>query len=63
MLVLLDRAFDGNVFLAEVHATGAMLLCRAKSARTPEVLGHLPMAPTCPAWTAWMCASSRLTWR
>jgi len=42
MLVLLDRAFDGNVFLAEVHATGAMLLCRAKSARTPEVLRHLP---------------------
>ena len=42
MLVLLDRAFDGNAFLAEVHATGAMLLCRAKSVRTPEVLRHLP---------------------
>ena len=42
MLVLLDRAFDGNAFLAEVHATGAMLLCRAKSARTPQVLRHLP---------------------
>ena len=41
MLVLLDRAFDSNAFLAEVHATGAMLLCRAKSARTPEVLCHL----------------------
>jgi Insertion element 4 transposase N-terminal/Transposase DDE domain len=42
MLVLLDRAFDSNAFLAGVHATGAMLLCRAKSARTPEVLRHLP---------------------
>ena len=42
MLVLLDRAFDSNAFLAEVHATGAMLLCRAKSVRTPEVLCHLP---------------------
>jgi hypothetical protein len=42
MLVLLDRAFDGNAFFAEVHATGAMLLCRAKSARTPDVLRHLP---------------------
>ena len=42
MLVLLDRAFDSNAFLAEVHASGAMLLCRAKSARTPEVLCHLP---------------------
>ncbi len=41
MLVLLDRAFDSNAFLAEVHATGAMLLCRAKSVRTPEVLCHL----------------------
>jgi hypothetical protein len=41
MLLLLDRAFDSNAFLAEVHATGAMLLCRAKSVRTPEVLCHL----------------------
>jgi hypothetical protein len=42
MLVLLDRAFDGNAFLAEVHATGAMLLARARSARNPRVLAHLP---------------------
>ena len=42
MLLLLDRAFDGNVFLAEVHATGAMLLARARSARNPRVLRHLP---------------------
>jgi hypothetical protein len=42
MLLLLDRAFDGNAFLAEVHATGAMLLARAKSARNPRVLAHLP---------------------
>jgi hypothetical protein len=42
MLVLVDRAFDGNAFLAEVHATGAMLLARAKSTRNPRVLRHLP---------------------
>jgi Insertion element 4 transposase N-terminal/Transposase DDE domain len=42
MLVLLDRAFDANALLAEINATGAMLLCRAKSVRTPEVLRHLP---------------------
>src|ERR1017187_3986593 len=42
MLVLLDRAFDANAFLAEIHATGAMLLARARSARNPRVLRHLP---------------------
>jgi hypothetical protein len=42
MLVLLDRAFDGNAFLAEVDATGAMLLARARSTRNPRVLQHLP---------------------
>jgi hypothetical protein len=42
MLVLLDRAFDANTFLAAVHATGAMLLARARSARNPRVLRHLP---------------------
>ena len=42
MLVLLDRAFDANAFLAEVAATGALLLARAKSTRHPPVLGHLP---------------------
>ena len=42
MLVLLDRGFDGNAFLAEVHATGAALLARAKSTRNPRVLTHLP---------------------
>jgi hypothetical protein len=40
--VLLDWASGSNAFLAEVHASGARLLCRAKSARTPEVLCHLP---------------------
>ena len=40
MLVLLDRAFDANAFLAEVAATGALLLARAT--RLPPVLGHLP---------------------
>jgi Insertion element 4 transposase N-terminal/Transposase DDE domain len=42
MLVLLDRAFDGNAFLAEIAATGAVPLARAKSTRTPLVLAHLP---------------------
>jgi transposase IS4-like protein/DDE family transposase len=42
MLILLDRAFDGNAFLREVAATGAMLVARAKSTRHPVVLGHLP---------------------
>ena len=42
MLVLLDRAFDANAFLGEVAASGALLLARAKSARHPPVLGHLP---------------------
>jgi len=42
MLVLLDRGFDGNAFLAEVHAAGAALLARAKSTRNPRVLTHLP---------------------
>jgi hypothetical protein len=42
MLVLLDRAFDANTFLAAVHATGAMLLARARSARDPRVVRHLP---------------------
>ena len=42
MLILLDRAYDANVFLREVAATGALLVARAKSTRHPVVLGHLP---------------------
>lgn len=42
MLVLGDRAFDGNLFLAELDATGAKLLVRAKSTRNPVVLRQLP---------------------
>ena len=42
MLVLLDRAFDSNAFLAEVTGTGAALLARSKSTRNPAVLRHLP---------------------
>jgi hypothetical protein len=42
MLVLPDRAFDSNAFLAEIAATGAVvLLARAKSTRIPLVLRHL----------------------
>ena len=42
MLVLLDRIFDTNGFLAAVHATGAMLLARAKSSRNPLLIRRLP---------------------
>jgi hypothetical protein len=42
MLVLADRAFDGNMFLAQIAATGAAPLVRAKSTRSPLVLQHLP---------------------
>jgi Insertion element 4 transposase N-terminal/Transposase DDE domain len=42
MLVLLDRAFDANAFLAEVAGTGAALLARGKAGRHPPVLAHLP---------------------
>ena len=42
MLVLLDRAFDANAFLADIAGTGAMLLARSKTTRNPQVLGHLP---------------------
>ena len=42
MLVLLDRGFDSNAFLADIAGTGAALLVRAKSTRTPLVLAHLP---------------------
>src|SRR6266536_6160063 len=41
MLILLDRAFDAAAFLAEITATGAMLLARAKSTRQPLVLACL----------------------
>ncbi len=49
MLVLLDRAFDGNTFLAQIAATGAAPLVRAKSTRTPLVLQHLPDGSYLPA--------------
>jgi transposase IS4-like protein/DDE family transposase len=42
MLILLDRAFDDGALFAEVDATGAALLARAKSTRKPLVLRHLP---------------------
>jgi len=42
MLVLLDRAFDSNAFLAQVAAIGAVPLARAMSTRKPLVLAHLP---------------------
>ena len=41
MLVLADRAFDTNRFLSAVAGTGADLLIRVKSTRTPLVIAHL----------------------
>lgn len=41
MLVLWDKGFDSNTFLAEVAATGAKVLGRIKANRRPPVLGHL----------------------
>jgi hypothetical protein len=42
MLLLADRGFDGDDFLAQVAGTGAQLLVRLKSRRTPAVLATLP---------------------
>jgi hypothetical protein len=41
MLVLWDRGFDGNDFLAAVHATGARVLGRISQRRRPPVLRKL----------------------
>jgi hypothetical protein len=41
MLVLWDRGFDGNEFLAAVHATGARVLGRINQRRRPPVLKAL----------------------
>jgi hypothetical protein len=40
MIVLLDRGFDANVFLAKVAATEAAFLVRLKSNRRPPILGR-----------------------
>jgi Insertion element 4 transposase N-terminal/Transposase DDE domain len=42
MLLLADRGFDGDDFLAQVAGTGAQLLVRLKWRRTPAVLAVLP---------------------
>jgi transposase IS4-like protein/DDE family transposase len=42
MLVLADRAFDTNAFLAAAAGTGAHLLIRARATRSPRVLQVLP---------------------
>jgi transposase IS4-like protein/DDE family transposase len=42
MLVLADRAFDTNGFLAAVAGTGADFLVRARATRSPRVLQVLP---------------------
>ncbi|MET7856080.1 IS4 family transposase [Streptomyces sp. NPDC005318] len=41
MLVLWDRGFDGNDFLATVHATGARVVGRISQRRRPPVLESL----------------------
>ena len=42
MLVLTDRAFDTNAFLAAVAGTGAHFLARARATRSPLALDVLP---------------------
>jgi hypothetical protein len=42
MLLLADRAFDGNEFLATVAGTGAHFLIRTRHSRRPPVLAALP---------------------
>jgi hypothetical protein len=59
MLVLLDRAFDANTFLAEVAATGAMLLARSRTTRNPPVLQHLPDGSHLSYLDGLACASSK----
>jgi hypothetical protein len=59
MLVLLDRAFDGNAFLREVAATGAMLVARAKPPGTLSSWVICRTALTCRTWTGWPSGSSR----
>lgn len=44
MLVLWDRGFDGNDFLAAVHTTGARIVGRISQRRRPPVLKTLPDA-------------------
>lgn len=41
-LVLVDRGFDSNAFLAGVEATGAQFLARLKSTRRPSLVRPLP---------------------
>ena len=63
MLVLLDRAFDASAFLAEVAATGAMLLARGYVRPAARRCWNIcPTARTCRTWTACGCGSSRRTW-
>jgi hypothetical protein len=40
-LLLNDRGFDADEFLAEIAATGAQFLVRATNRRRPTVLAHL----------------------
>lgn len=42
MLLLNDRGFDADEFLAEIAATQAQFLIRATNRRRPPVLAHLP---------------------
>ena len=44
-LVLADRAFDGNIFLAEITRTGATVLCPAEQLRQLCVATHKPHRP------------------
>ncbi|TMR96589.1 transposase [Nonomuraea basaltis] len=45
MLVLWDKGFDGNAFLAQVSATGAQFVGRLRSNRRTPILARSPTAP------------------
>jgi hypothetical protein len=68
MVILLDRAFDAAAFLAEITATGAMLLARPGPPASRRSWPTCPTAPICRGWTARMarrdsgCGSSKPAW-
>ena len=61
MLLLLDRGFDADAFLAEVDATGRCCGPGPSPPATRRCWSTCLTVPTCHAWTAWRCGSSRRT--
>jgi hypothetical protein len=59
MLVLWDKGFDGNAFLAQVSATGAQFLGRLRKTGAPPSSPRSPTAPICRCSAPCRSASSR----